>query len=174
MALLAKQMAMKLGFEKTIAEQYHIAGLVHDVGKIGVPETVLCKPARLTDAEFEMIKRHPRIGYEILKDIPTLAPMLPGVLHHHERLDGRGYPAGLCGEEIPMVARVLALADAFDAMSSNRAYRPAISRPHVFEEINRCAGLQFDPGLARVFLTLDFAPFDAMLNHQREGERKAA
>jgi HD-GYP domain-containing protein (c-di-GMP phosphodiesterase class II) len=120
----------------------HIAGLVHDVGKIGVPEAVLLKPGRLTEEEFNWIRKHPGIGYRILKDIPQLKDILPGVLYHHERWDGGGYPQGLSGRQIPLVARLIALADAFDAMSSNRPYRPDLSREHVLDEILKCSGTQ--------------------------------
>jgi HD-GYP domain-containing protein (c-di-GMP phosphodiesterase class II) len=136
------------------------------VGKIGVPEAVLCKPGKLTDDEFEKIKLHPQIGYDILKDIPSLRDILPGVLHHHERYDGRGYPHGLSGEDIPLMARIIGVADTFDAMSSNRAYRAKMSRDVVLAEIARCAGTQFDPNLANAFLTLDLSEYDRMVaNH---------
>ena len=159
-ALLAGQMAKAMKLPEKIVEQYRIAGLVHDVGKIGVPEAVLRKPARLTDEEFAEIKKHPRLGYEILKGILPLEAVLPGVLHHHERWDGRGYPDGIAGENIARIARVLALADTFDAMSSHRAYRTSRPRDVVFAEIRRNAGLQFDPNLVELFLALDFTDFD--------------
>jgi len=162
-ALLARDLALASGMGVEEAERVHMAGAMHDIGKIGVPDHVLGKPGRLTDDEFEMIKRHPSIGYEILKPIPTVEDILPGVLYHHERWDGRGYPSGLSGDEIPMMARVLAVADTFDAMSSNRAYRPAKSRDEVLAEIERCAGSQFDPELVPAFLSMDLAPFDEML-----------
>jgi len=162
-ALLARDLALASGMGVEDAERVHMAGTMHDIGKIGVPDHVLGKPGRLTDDEFEMIKRHPSIGYEILKPIPTVEDILPGVLYHHERWDGRGYPSGLSGDEIPMMARVLAVADTFDAMSSNRAYRPAKSRDEVLAEIERCAGSQFDPELVPAFLSMDLAPFDEML-----------
>jgi HD-GYP domain-containing protein (c-di-GMP phosphodiesterase class II) len=162
-AHLAETMAAALGMPAATVENYRIAGLVHDVGKIGVAEAVLRKAGRLTDEEFAEIQRHPQIGHDILCDIPPLAAALPGVLHHHERFDGRGYPHGLSGEAIPLVARVLALADTFDAMSSNRSYRTARPRETVLAEIARCAGAQFDPGLVRVFLQLDFSSFDQLL-----------
>jgi HD-GYP domain-containing protein (c-di-GMP phosphodiesterase class II) len=167
-AHLAWQLASRIGFDRERAERVRICGLVHDVGKIGVPEAVLCKPGRLTDEEFALIKKHPEIGHRILKDIPQFDDVLPGVLHHHERWDGRGYPAGLKGEQIPLVARILALADTFDAMSSNRSYRPAMSRERVIEEFRRCSGQQFDPVLVEPFVTLDFAEFDRMLAEARD------
>lgn len=172
--LLSSRMAMALGLDKHVVEQYRIGGLVHDVGKIGVPEAVLTKPGRLTDEEFAMIKLHPNIGHRILREIPQLAPALPGVLYHHERWDGRGYPDGLKGEDIPLIARVMTLADTFDAMSSNRAYRPAIARPKVLEEIAKCGGIQFDPKLAELFVSMDFAAFDHELEYARHVAQKAA
>lgn len=173
-ALLAAQMATALGLKRVEIEQYRIAGLVHDVGKIGVPEAVLCKVGRLTNEEFAQIKLHPEIGHGILKDIPLLAPMLPGVLHHHEKWGGGGYPHGLQGEEIPLIARVLALADSFDAMSSTRSYRPAMTREAVLAEIRKCAGTQFDPSLAPAFVSLDFSEYDAALRRRQSPAAVAA
>ncbi len=166
-AYLAARLAEKMGLDKPEVERVHTTGLVHDVGKIGVPGHVLSKPGRLTDEEFGLIKRHPSIGYEILKDIPALETMLPGVLHHHERWDGRGYPHGLAGEDIPMLGRILALADTFDAMSSTRSYRPALPRETVLNEIRDCAGTQFDPKLAPLFVELDLSEYDRLVEAHR-------
>jgi len=168
-ALLGRELALGLGMSDHDAQRIHVAGILHDIGKIGVPDHVLGKPARLTDDEFAMIKRHPRIGHDILKGIPAVTDVLPGVLYHHERFDGRGYPEGLAGVEIPAMARVLALADTFDSMSSNRAYRHARTREEVLAEIRCCAGAQFDPDMAAAFLELDFEPFDELIErHSRE------
>jgi HD-GYP domain-containing protein (c-di-GMP phosphodiesterase class II) len=158
-SLLAELMARGLSLSPHEIERFRIAGLVHDVGKIGVPEAVLCKPGKLTDEEFELIKQHPTIGHEILKDIPAMSDVLPGVLSHHEKWNGKGYPRGIAGEEIPLVARVLALCDTFDAMSSSRSYRSAIPQQKVIEELHRCAGSQFDPALVPVFTSLDFTTY---------------
>src|SRR5690606_26088192 len=144
-AMLARRIAQAAGLSGPQAERVHICGLLHDVGKIGVPEAVLCKPGRLNDEEFALITQHPAIGHRILKDIPMLEDVLPGVLHHHERFDGRGYPSGLAGQQIPLIARIIALADTFDAMSSTRSYRPAMPRERVLAEITREAGSQLDP-----------------------------
>ena len=163
-ALLGKQIALAAGLSPEVADRYELAGTLHDIGKIGVPDRVLCKPGKLTDDEYGLIKRHPRIGHDILKPIPSVRDLLPGVLHHHERWDGRGYPDGLEGEEIDPMARALAIADTFDAMSSNRAYRSARSREEVLAEIEKCAGTQFDPDLARVFLGIDLTQFDELLS----------
>ncbi|MGV6814670.1 MAG: HD domain-containing phosphohydrolase [Phycisphaerales bacterium] len=166
-AMLSSMLALAVGVDEETAERIHISGMVHDVGKIGVAEAVLCKPGRLTDQEYKMIKAHPRIGYEILKDIPDLQDILPGVLHHHERWDGKGYPSNLAGEDIPYMARIMALADTFDAMSSNRAYRAGMPREKVFEEFRKCAGTQFDPDLVEPFLSLDFSRYDEMVNEHK-------
>ena len=162
-AMLSAMLALEVGFTEEEAERIRISGLVHDVGKIGVPESVLCKPGRLTDEEFDQIKAHPQIGYEIMKEIPDLQDVLPGVLHHHERWDGNGYPSKLAGEDIPRMARIMALADTFDAMSSNRAYRTGMPREKVFAEFRKCAGTQFDPDLVEPFLALDFSIYDSMV-----------
>ena len=168
-AALARQLALSIGVDEKTAERFHIAGLLHDVGKIGVPESVLCKPGRLTDDEFAFIMRHPEIGYRILDGVPGMEDLLPGVMHHHERYDGKGYPHGLAGEDIPLIARILCLADTFDAMSSNRAYRSAMTRETVLAEIEKCAGSQFDPELAPVFVGLDFSEYDRMVaTHVRQ------
>jgi HD-GYP domain-containing protein (c-di-GMP phosphodiesterase class II) len=168
-ALLARELALHVGMSEHEAGRIHVAGILHDIGKIGVPDHVLCKPSRLTDDEFALIKRHPVLGHEILKGIPAVVDVLPGVLYHHERWDGRGYPEGLSGENIPPMARVLALADTFDSMSSNRSYRSARVRRQVLDEIRSCAGSQFDPTLAEAFLGLDFQPFDDLIaRHSRE------
>lgn len=162
-AHLSHRLALAIGMSDEDADRVRIAGLVHDVGKIGVPEAVLTKTGRLTDDEFEAIKQHPEIGHRILKDIPLLADVLPGVLHHHERFDGKGYPHNLAGQAIPQMARIIALADTFDAMSSNRSYRSAMPRAQVLAEVARCAGAQFDPDLARAFVELDFEQYDRMV-----------
>jgi HD-GYP domain-containing protein (c-di-GMP phosphodiesterase class II) len=173
-ALMGSRLAAASGMSDEQVERIRIAGLMHDVGKIGVREAVLRKPGKLTDEEFDEIKRHPVIGHTILKDITALEDVLPGVLYHHERWDGRGYPEGLGGEDIPLFGRVLAVADAFDAMSSNRAYRPAIPREAVRREIADGAGTQFDPDLARLFLTLDLAEYDAAVARHHAQEAEAA
>ncbi|MGE5607767.1 MAG: HD-GYP domain-containing protein [Bacillota bacterium] len=166
--LLAANMAALLNLKKEQIEQYRIAGLLHDVGKIGIPEVVLCKSGRLNEEEYKQIKQHPEIGYRILLDVPSLTHVIEGVLHHHERWDGHGYPDGLAAGRIPLVSRVLALADAFDAMSSTRSYRPAMPRSAVLAEIRRCSGIQFDPALVPLFLSLDLSKFDQMLErHQK-------
>ncbi len=173
-ALMGSRLAAASGMSPEQVERVRIAGLVHDVGKIGVPEAVLRKPGRLTAEEFELIKLHPVIGHTILKDIGALEDVLPGVLYHHERWDGGGYPEGLAAEEIPLFGRILAVADAFDAMSSTRAYRPALPRDAVFREIAEGASTQFEPELARLFLTLDLDEYDAAVARHQAQEAEAA
>jgi len=178
-AMLATRLAQSIGLSADEIERIRISGLVHDVGKIGVPETVLCKTGRLSDDEFEQIKKHPRIGYNILKGIPNMADVLDGVLYHHERWDGRGYPENLAGESIPLYGRILAVADTFDAMSSTRSYRQAMPRQRVLDEILKCAGTQFDPSLTGPFVAMDFTEYDRMVaQHQgastRPGKERAA
>lgn len=173
-AHLSQLLAHSMGLPDDIVKRVHVAGLVHDVGKIGVPEAVLCKTGRLSESEFSRVKQHPEIGHRILKDIPQLEDILPGVLHHHERWDGAGYPHGIAGMDIPQVARIIALADSFDAMSSTRTYRSARSRTWVLEEIERCAGTQFDPELAKRFITLDFTDYDRYASEHRAREAGGA
>ncbi|MEM0913745.1 MAG: HD-GYP domain-containing protein [Planctomycetota bacterium] len=165
-ALLSRMLADAMGLDAEAAERVHLSGLVHDVGKIGVPEAVLCKNGPLTDDEFDAIKRHPEIGATILRDIPQMQDLVPGVLHHHERWDGRGYPHGLAGAEIPLVGRIIGLADAFDAMSSNRTYRQALHPTAVQVEIAANAGKQFDPDVVEAFRGLDLTPVLKLVRQQ--------
>jgi HD-GYP domain-containing protein (c-di-GMP phosphodiesterase class II) len=151
-ALLSRYIAQQMKLRDSEIEQIYMAGLLHDVGKIGVPEAVLQKPGRLTPEEFEQIKKHPEIGAKILADVKQLKPILPGVLYHHERYDGKGYPEGLAGEKIPLMGRIICMADCFDAMTSSRTYRKALPIEVAMSEIRRCAGTQFDPFLAEAFL----------------------
>lgn len=161
-SMLSEMIARAAGLSIAQAERLRIAGLVHDVGKIGVPEAVLTKQGKLTDPEFELIKAHPTIGHTILKDIPLLGDVLPAVLHHHERWDGRGYPYGLSAEEIPLYARIVSVADSFDAMSSTRSYRGAMDRARVLRELERVRGSQLDAALVDAFQTLDLTAYDEM------------
>ncbi|MEM6334064.1 MAG: HD-GYP domain-containing protein [Planctomycetota bacterium] len=168
-ALLSRMLAEAMGFNEEAAERVHLSGLVHDVGKIGVPEAVLCKNGPLTDEEFALIRKHPEIGAQILRDIPEMQDLVPGVLHHHERWDGRGYPHNLAAQDIPLMGRIIGLADAFDAMSSNRTYRKALHPTEVRVEIAKCAGKQFDPQVVDAFNGLDLTPvLELVSKHQRE------
>jgi len=153
-ALLGRQIAVQAQLPASFCERVYMAGLLHDVGKIGVPETVLQKPGKLTAEEFEQMKDHVEIGAKILRDVKQVEDLVPGVRHHHERFDGRGYPDRLAGVEIPLLARLLCLADCFDAMTSNRTYRKALPIEVARMEIQRCSGTQFDPELADAFLAI--------------------
>lgn len=153
-ALLSRELAIASGFDEADAERVYIAGLLHDVGKIGVPEAVLSKTGRLTEEEFDQMKLHPLIGAKILADVRQVQDIIPGVLHHHERWDGQGYPYGFSGVGIPLLGRLIGLADSFDAMTSNRTYRSGMPLEKALAEITRCAGKQFDPTLAKTFLTI--------------------
>ncbi len=172
-AMMAKKLAAAYGLQPRQIERVHLSGLVHDVGKIGVPESVLMKPGSLTPDEFDLIKKHPETGARILQDIRQMSDLIPGVLYHHERWDGQGYPFGLAGNDIPLFGRLIGLADAFDAMTSNRAYRARRELDEVLLEIKRCAGTQFDPELADLFVLLDFSDFERVCrqHHERESQR---
>lgn len=167
-AMLSRQLAQAAGLEPVICDRVYIAGLIHDVGKIGVPEDVLCKPGKLTSEEFGLVRMHPEIGARILQDIRQMQDLIPGVLYHHERWDGLGYPRGLSGDDIPIFGRLIALADSFDAMSSNRTYRRSLEPTRVLDEIAQCAGKQFDPHLATLFVKLDFKPFQEMIRRHQQ------
>ncbi len=157
---IAAMLAERAGLGVKFADQARLCGLVHDIGKIGVPEEVLRKPSALEEHEYALIKKHPELGLSILRDIPQLREILPGVLDHHERWDGRGYPNQRAASDISLLGRVVGIADAFDAMTSSRLYRPARSTKEVLEEIGRCAGTHFDPTLAAVFAAISPAELD--------------
>mgnify|MGYP005798342271 FL=1 len=144
----------KLGLSEEDLRTLRIGGLFHDIGKIGIPDSILLKESKLTDDEYSQIKNHPTIGAHILQNATIFQDILPIVKHHHERYDGNGYPSRLKGEEIPYFARIAAVADTFDAMTSKRTYRNAIPLEEVKEEIKRCEGTQFDPSIAETFLEI--------------------
>jgi len=171
-ALLSRHLAEKIGMDRRTVERVYIAGLLHDVGKIGVPESVLQKTGKLTREEFEEMKKHPLIGAHILRNIRQIDDVIPGVLHHHERYDGRGYPSGLAGQDIPLFGRLICVADSFDAMTSNRTYRGALPLEVAMLEIRRCSGTQFDPAMAEVFLTTTIRELRVLLEeHQTASGR---
>ena len=152
---LAKEIASEYMLTEEDILRIHYIGLIHDIGKIGVAESVLNKAGKLTDEEFSLMKRHTEIGYEMISSLGNeIEGVLDGIRSHHERYDGGGYPDGLKGEEIPLVARILCLADSYDAMTSNRVYRKRLTSEEVRNELVTCAGTQFDPKLAEVFLRL--------------------
>jgi response regulator RpfG family c-di-GMP phosphodiesterase len=151
-AQLATFLAEAMGVKnKTIKEIEHAAS-IHDIGKIGIEENILRKNGRLTADEYEEIKKHPAIGVRIVKSVPFLEDAIPVILHHHERYDGKGYPEGIKGEEIPLSARIVVVADAVDAMMSERSYRNALSTERVMHELSSNSGTQFDPEVVDIIL----------------------
>jgi HD-GYP domain-containing protein (c-di-GMP phosphodiesterase class II) len=148
-------MADGIGLSPRLRGIIHVGAMLHDVGKIGVDDAILRKQGRLTVEEFGQMKRHPLIGAEILANIPPLREVVSIVRHHHERHDGKGYPDGLQGNEIPLLARIVMIADTFDAMTSDRPYRKGMPLARARDEIRRCAGTQFDPNLAALFLDIE-------------------
>jgi response regulator RpfG family c-di-GMP phosphodiesterase len=150
--LYSMAIAAELGMKGQELEDLHRASVLHDLGKIGVREAVLNKPGRLTEEEFAEIVRHPETAVRILEPIPFFRPLLPAILHHHERFDGKGYPSRLAGSNIPFASRIMAIADTFDAMTSTRAYRKALPVADAIAEIRRCSGTQFDPDIVPAFL----------------------
>jgi HD-GYP domain-containing protein (c-di-GMP phosphodiesterase class II) len=143
--------AKRLGLSDEEIENVKYAGLLHDIGKIGVSELILNKPGRLTPSEFDEIKKHPSLGANIIADVPFLRPLVPMVLHHHEFYDGSGYPNGIKGEEIPFGARILSVADAYEAMTSDRPYRRSLSQQAALEILVNGKGRQFDPLMVETF-----------------------
>jgi HD-GYP domain-containing protein (c-di-GMP phosphodiesterase class II) len=161
---LTRITAQALGISPAEQQTMEWAGLLHDIGKIGIPEEILCKPGKLTPEEFEVVKRHPTMGYEILKPIASFEVVLDGVLYHHEYPDGSGYPRGLRGDEIPLVARIIHVVDTFDALTSTRAYRNAFSIEKALEIIRSERGVRIDPRSAEAF----FAAFEAYRREEPE------
>lgn len=141
-----------LGMSESETQEIHIAGHLHDIGKIGIPDCVLLKATRLDDKEWEQMKRHPQIGADILAKSPHFARISAIILHHHERFDGKGYPFGSAGDEIPVGARIIAVCDSIDAMASARAYRSALPLTVCYAEIEKNIGKMYDPHIARAML----------------------
>ena len=153
-AKYSRMISLKMGLPEETCENIYYMGLLHDIGKIGVPNEIINKPSRLNDEEYEIIKTHPVIGYDILSKIKSKPELLKGARWHHERFDGKGYPDGLSGEDIPLEARIIAVADAYDAMTSNRSYRAYLPQDTVREEIKKNLGTQFDSEIAKYMLEL--------------------
>ncbi len=157
-----------LGLSEDDLKTLRIGGLFHDIGKIGIPDSILLKDSKLTDDEYSEIKNHPSIGAHILCNAEAFQDIIPIVKHHHERFDGRGYPGKLKGEDIPYFARIAAVADTFDAMTSKRTYRDSLPLDVVKEEIEDCSGTQFDPKIAKVFLDILNNHYDEIKKIQNE------
>ena len=161
-------LAKELNLDENYMEDIEIAGLLHDIGKIAMPKSILCKNGRLTDEEFLVMKSHPIRGEKIVINIKKLQMISEWVKSHHEKWDGTGYPDGLKGEEIPLAGRIIAIADTYDAMTSTRPYRTALSHEVAISEINRCAGTQFAPDLAKLFVAVEAKINAARLNPEEE------
>ncbi|HEX8550759.1 MAG TPA: HD domain-containing phosphohydrolase [Abditibacteriaceae bacterium] len=147
---IAVEVGKRLGWQGEELDTIRYAALLHDVGKIGVPDGILLKPGRLLPEEFSIIQRHALIGSDLVKRVPSLTHIAPVILHHHERIDGSGYPDGQSGDEIEVAARIIGIVDSFDAMTSTRPYRDPVSRVEAIEELKRCAGTQFDSKLVDI------------------------
>ena len=158
----------KLNLDEKTLHTLKIGGLFHDIGKIGIPDSILLKESKLDDNEYSQIKNHPSIGAHILGNVQMFADIIPIVLHHHERYDGHGYPSQLKGDDIPYIARIAAVADTFDAMTSKRSYRNALPLDVVKDEIKRCENTQFDPQIAEVFLNILNNEYDKILAIQEK------
>ncbi|MBI4567910.1 MAG: HD-GYP domain-containing protein, partial [Planctomycetes bacterium] len=151
---VAVKIAQEMAMDAAYTEKIRLSALLHDIGKIGVSEKILRKPARLTDEEFAQIKKHPVIGADIVENIESLQEEALGVRYHHEKWNGTGYPEGLKGEEIPLIARIICVSDSFDAMTSNRPYRKNFDIEEVIREFERCAQVQFDARVVDAFIRL--------------------
>jgi len=149
---LTRATALRLGLPDTQLDNVVMAALLHDIGKVGVPDHVLLKRGKLTPAEFDIVRRHPELGWMALKNIEDFRPISLIVLHHHERMDGGGYPGGLKGEAIPLGSRIIAVADSYDALTTNRPYRPARTKQEAIDELLSCVDTQFDSRVLTAFL----------------------
>lgn len=165
-AKYSKEIAKRYGYSEKQQSDIYMMGLLHDVGKIGVPDAVINKPARLSDEEYEIIKNHPVLGARILKNIKEMPTLANGARWHHEKYDGKGYPDGLHGEDIPEEARIIAVADAYDAMTSHRSYREPLPQGIVREEIEAGTGTQFDPKFAKIMLEMIDEDKDYLMKEQ--------
>jgi HD-GYP domain-containing protein (c-di-GMP phosphodiesterase class II) len=153
----ARQVALEMNLPDPMVRYVEYAALLHDIGKIGIDEAILLKPGKLTPEEYEQMKKHPIIGHQILSPVKYLGPVAQMVLYHQEWYDGRGYPEGLKGEEIPLGSRIVAVLDAWDAMTSDRPYRKALSHEIAVGELKKGSGTQFDPKVVETFLRLESA-----------------
>jgi HD-GYP domain-containing protein (c-di-GMP phosphodiesterase class II) len=152
-----------LGLEESDLRDIEAASLLHDIGKIGLPDSILLKPGKLSSEEYAITKKHPEYGWAILRSIPGFERTSLLVLHHHERYDGKGYPAGLAGEDIPLGSRIVAVVDSFDAMLSSRAYRSALPVEEAVRRLVTDIGSQFDPKIAPLFIELAREQLDELV-----------
>ena len=150
----SREIARRFGYDEERAQGIYMIGLLHDIGKIGIPDAIINKPTELSDEEYELTKHHPEMGWQILQNIPEFPELAIGARWHHERFDGKGYPDGIAGEDIPEEARIIAVADSYDTMSSRRSYRDVMEQAVVREEIRNGSGTQFDPRFAKIMLEM--------------------
>jgi HD-GYP domain-containing protein (c-di-GMP phosphodiesterase class II) len=150
----ALHVAGELGLDESSLSDLEVAALLHDIGKIGIPDSILHKPGKLTDEEYSLMKKHPEYGWAVLRNVPGMERASLMILHHHESYDGRGYPAGLKNEEIPIGSRIVSVIDAFDAMVSSRPYREGLPYAEAERRLLEASGKQFDPGVVNRFLPL--------------------
>jgi putative nucleotidyltransferase with HDIG domain len=171
-AQIAVRLARKLGCNRQSLHTVFLAGLLHDIGKIGIDDNVLRKPGKLSAAEYEHIKLVPKLGHKILRDLKQLSDVTPIVLHHHETFDGSGYPDGLRGEGIPLLARIVAVADAVDAMASERPYRAGMSDDKIDMNLSKGSGTQWDPAVVDAFFAIreDLREFGLGKRQRRDDE----
>jgi HD-GYP domain-containing protein (c-di-GMP phosphodiesterase class II) len=158
----ATQIAQKLNLPQKDVEEIRVAAMLHDLGKIGISDNILNKPSKLSSDEYEEVKRHPSIGSWILNNIHLSENTLNAINYHHERYDGKGYPLGLSGKDLSLAAQIISLSDAYDAMTSDRPYRIAMSHKKAIEEINKCSYTQFNPELVAVIAQEDMLSSSAM------------
>ena len=158
----ALHVASELGMDDAGLGDIETAALLHDIGKIGIPDAILNKPGKLTEDEYDLMKKHPEYGWAVLRQVPGMDRASLLILHHHESFDGRGYPGGLKGEEIPLGSRIVSVIDSFDAMVSNRPYRNGLPFEEAERRLLQCSGTQFDPEVVKIFLPLARAEMPAV------------
>ena len=166
----SREIAKRARFSEKDQEEIYIMGLLHDIGKIGIPDAVINKPDKLNDEEYEIIKQHPAMGAKILDNIKEDPNLALGAKCHHERFDGSGYPEGLAGDGIAEFAKIIAVADSYDAMSSYRSYRDVLSQDEIIKEIEKGRGTQFDPKYADIMLSIIHEDTDYNLREKKNEE----
>jgi HD-GYP domain-containing protein (c-di-GMP phosphodiesterase class II) len=157
------RVAREIGVAESCLPDLEMGALLHDIGKVGIPDSILAKPGRLTDKEFEIVKRHSEFGWTVIRNLPGLEHTSLQVLHHHENFDGTGYPAGLKGSETPIGARIVSVIDAFDAMISSRPYRAGLPLDEAIRRLEAASGTQFDPVVVQTFVRIARAEMPALL-----------
>jgi len=153
-----KENAIKLGhmlrLPENMIDELSLLSTLHDIGKIAVADNIILKPGKLDEKEWEIVKKHPEVGFRIAESSAELAPIAKGILHHHEWYNGNGYPKGLKSDKIPLISRIISIVDAYDAMTNDRPYKKAVSKKTAIKELERCAGSQFDPKIVKKFINI--------------------